>query len=303
MRISKIILIMAAGAFAAAAGLLTGCEYGFSSEEEKIDFILPVWEEAYLELSRWKICARSADYETDFYLPAKSRGFSFTAKRNLPFCVTAAPLTLLSDGTETSFFKPAGAVYPYSAGGDFYSGTSECLLTWEAGFTASTMQKIINSKKQSGISSQAVNAFLMEFNWKKMQEKISQNIFDSISSFENQAGETKPKFYNPWQIDSFTLLDNLTFAVFESRYLNTNYIFSVTKETAQVPAGSQCLSSFIPENQIVQKYGALALKKKTPQAWLLDNTYALTLTATSAKNVSAGLTYMPILIEDYEHPE
>ena len=302
-----------------AGGLLTGCQNGIFSDDEKIDFMLPSWPQDYPQLSRWQITVLAADWEKEFYLQSGAESFSLEVQRNKPLCLTAAPLTLLADAggeggtaspataapapSESRFFKPAGTVYPCSAAGDFYSDTLQCPLTWEEGFTAATMQKIIKSRKQTGISSQNLNAFLMEFNWKKMSEKIRKNIADSIASFENPDSAAKPKFYNPWQIDSSTLLDNLTFAIFEAKYLNTTYIFTVTKEAAKIPAGSQCYSSFIPENQLVEKYGVLTLKKKTPQTYLLDKTYAVTLTATSAKNVSADFTYMPILIEDYEHPE
>lgn len=297
------------------SGILTGCQNEFFSDDEKIDFTLPSWPSDYPPLSRWQITLLAADFEKEFYLPAEAKNFSLELKRNEPVCLTASPLTLLSDRQavssgnsansrpETNFFKPAGSIYPYSAGGNVYSGNAECPLTWEEGFTAAVMQKIIRSSRKDGNSSQKIKSFLMEFNWKKMNEKIQKNISDSIMSFENPDEKSKAKFYNPWQIDSSTLLDNLSFAVFESKYLNTIYIFTISKESAKIPAEAQIFSSFIPENQILQKYGFLTLKKKTPQSYLLDNTYAISLIATSAKNVSAALTYMPILIEDYEHPE
>ena len=273
------------------AALFAGCQNPLISDEEKVEFILPDWNESELpKLSRWKICVCSADYEKSYYLGAGKKSVLLDVNRNEPVCITAEPLTFLKDGSEVNFFKPAGALYPYGAEGDFYSGKLKCPLTWEAGFTAFTMQKIIKSKKETGIGSAELKTFLMQFNWKKMQNKINQNIADSM-------------FYNPWQIDLFTLLDNLTFAIFEAKYLNTTYIFRVEKEAAQIPAEAECLSSFIPENQIIKNYGLLALKKKTPQSFLIDNTYAVTLSASSAKKVSADFTYMPILIDDYEYSD
>ena len=280
------------------AFLFLSCQNSLISEEEKVEFILPVWEELLPKLSRWKISAASADFEKDFFLDGGEKAFLFTVNRNEPFCLTAGPLTLLSDGSEVNFFKPAGALYPYFAEGD--ASSLHCVLTWEAGFTAEAMQKIISSKKETGLSSDAVKTFLMQFNWKKLQEKINQNIAASILSFES---DSKTKFYNPWQLDSFTLLDNLSFAIFDSKYLNNSYIFTVELELLRIPQDKTLLSSFLPENQILQKYRYLTLKKKTPQIYMMDNTYALTLSASSAKKVSADLTYMPILIEDYEHSD
>lgn len=296
------------------AGIL-GCQNlgGIGDDKEKVSFVLPEWnaeEESgkcsYPQLLEWKICVRSADFEDDFVLPQDERNFSFTVNKNEPFCVTATPVTTLSDGTKSCFFKPAGVVYPYSARCSFYSASVECPLTWEEGFSAFSMQKIINSKKETGISEQALKSFLMSFNWKKLQEKIEKNIFDSIQSFEQDDEDASPKFYNPWQIDSLTLLDNLSFAIFEAKYLNTTYILSVQKQTAKIPLSAECLSSFILENQIIKKYGIITLKKKVPQTFIINNTYAVTLTATSAKKVSATITYMPIHIEEtdnYEHSE
>ena len=280
------------------AFLFSSCQNSLISDEEKVEFILPVWEEALPKLSRWKISAASAAFEKDFFLGGEEKSVTFTLSRNEAFCLTAAPLTLLSDGSEVNFFKPAGALYPYFTEGD--TSSLHCVLTWESGFTADAMQKIISSKKETGLSSDAVKTFLMQFNLKKLQEKINQNIAASILSFES---ESRPKFYNPWQLDSFTLLDNLSFAIFDSKYLNNSYIFTVELELLRIPQDKTLLSSFLPENQIIQKYRYLTLKKKTPQIYIMENTYALTLSASSAKKVSAGLTYMPILIEDYEHSD
>ncbi len=311
MRILKKILMIISWAVVLE---FTGCQNDILSDEEKVDFSLPSWPDAYPTLSRWQITLLAADFEKEFYLPSGAKNFSIQLKKNEPVCVSANPVTLLqnidagekpesSQAAEAKFFKPAGTVYPYCSRGDFYSGNTECFLTWEEGFTAATMQKIIRSQRESGISRNKLKSFLMEFNWKKMNEKIQANIADSISTFENPAENTKARFYNPWQIDSANLLDNLTFAIFDSKYLNTSYIFTVSKESAKIPAQAEIFSSFIPENQILQKYGLLTLKKKRPQSYLLDKTYAVTLNAASAKNVSATFTYMPILIEDYEHPE
>lgn len=286
------------------AALFAGCQNSLISEEEKVEFILPDSNESELSmLSRWKICVCSADYEKEYYLGAGEKSVLVEVNRNEPVCFTAAPLTYLKDGSEVSFFKPAGAVYPYGSEGDFYSGKLKCPLTWESGFTAYVMQKIIKSKKETGIGTEELKSFLMQFNWKKMQDKINQNIADSILDFKNHDSEVNLKFYNPWQIDLFTLLDNLSFAIFEAKYLNTTYIFSVEKEIAQIPSEAECLSSFIPENQIIKNYKVLALKKKIPQSFLIDNTYAVTLSASSAKKVSAEFTYMPILIDDYEYSD
>ena len=281
----------------------TGCHNDIFSNDEKIDFMLPSWPEDYPALSRWQIIVCAADFEDAFYLPSKTGNFSLEISPNQALSVTATPIIFLIDGRESSFFKPAGTIYPYSADGDFYSGNLHCQLNWEDGFTAATMQKIIKSRKASGISSQNLKSFLIKFNWKKMSEKIKKNITDSISTFESSGEPEKGKFYNPWQIDSSILLENLTSGAFDSKYLNTTYIFTVSKESAKIPEGREIFASFIPENQILQKYQLLTLKKKTPQSYLLDRTYAVTLNAASAKNVSATFTYMPILIEDYEHPE
>ena len=279
--------------------LLPACKSDLESDEEKIEVILPSWDyltnsaAPYPPLSRWKIKVSTAQKVSSFYLPAQSSSFTITPKVNSPLSITACPITLLSDGSETQFFKPAGAVYPHSL--EVNDDCSSLCLTlfWEEGFTADIIEKLIEGKNLSGTSASEMEKFLMEFNWKKFQQKI-------ISNGEKSSEDSK--FYNPWQIDTSTLLDNLSFATFDSNYQKTKYIYSVNLESINLPQ-SKILSSYIPENDIIEKLGLIFLKKKTPQTFLIDNTYGARLTATSSKKVSADYTYMPIYIEDYAHSE
>ena len=269
--------------------VFTSCDNLFDFETESVSFILPEWESDYPSLSRWIISVRSAQIRQDYYLDSGSEKITMTVSRNEPLCICASPVTLLSDNSETQFFKMAGGLYPYS--GDTAS------VTWEGGFTSYIMKKIIDSADENQISKEELKSFLLEFNWKKMNEKISENIYDSLSG----------KFYNPWQIDEETLLLNLSNAGFDSDFLNTKYVYTISEEVLQncgitVTLEEDFLSSFIPQNKIIKENGTISLKKNQIETFMISNTSALNLTATSAKKVSASVTYMPIIVDEYEYP-
>ena len=58
------------------------------------------------------------------------------------------------------------------------------------------------------------------------------------------------------------------------------------------------MSSFVPENQIIQKYGTISLTKDKASLFSLDNLYGVIFTGTSAKNVSIEYVFLPIFIND-----
>lgn len=281
------------------------CRNNFDFESEAIDFYLPSWppeEQAdseiisYPELYGWQISIRSYEYSEDYFLPAEIQKISLKVSRNEAACICAGPVTLLSDGGKCQFFKMAGGIYPFFAEGKTDSDSFSVRLNWESGFTSYIMKSLADSAAENNLSREALKVFFKEFNWKKMNEKIIANI--------SASGE---KFYNPWQFDREALLENLSQGLFDSDLLNTKYIFSFSEEGLEncgiaVTFEGDFLSSFIPQNQIIRKSCKIVLKKKTCESFLISNLYSLNLTASSAKNVSASLTYMPILIDEYEYP-
>lgn len=262
-------------------------------------------ENTYPRLSRWLIQIEAQNISESYYVgPTWPLQFSLELPINQPAAITATPVTLINDTNfETAFFKPAGTIYPYN----WDNGLLQ--MTWENGFTASIMQSIFRSSLETEISRYDINNFISCINWKKFSNTILDYTQKSKETFIKK-DETSPKFYNPWQLDRELLLENLTNRIFSSDYLKTKYIISVEQSSLNLPENTICLSSYIPENQIIDEYKSLSLKKNVPQNFMLienqknettQNEYNLQLICTSAKKVSLEVLYLPILIDEYEY--
>ena len=285
--------------------IFLSCQNDFDLESEKADFYLPQWPPesnsadegiSYPGLYGWQLSIRSFERSEDFFIAADKKKITVEVRRNEALCLCASPVTLLSDGSKCQFFKMAGGLYPFFAEGDGCDGNLKVSLSWEGGFTSCIMKRIVDSAAENNLSKESLKSFLKEFNWKKMNEKILSN---SSASSE--------KFYNPWHIEQQLLLENLSQGLFDSDYLNTKYIFSLSEEPVEsagqtVDFNDDFLSSYIPQNQAIKETGLIVLKKNTRESFLVSNLYSLDLTASSAKKVSASLTYMPILIDEYGYP-
>lgn len=274
---------------------ISGCSNNHVFDEEEIVISLPSWppENAslsdYPQLSRWKITVASADQNDCFYVYPSSydktqdkpqtEPLHFTVKKNQPFCITAKPITLIEESKESAYFYAAGYLYP------FHVDSNGFLLeeaTWEQGFLADTMCKIIFSKKETGISNERLNKFLKSFNWKKAEESI----------------ESKIPELNPWLIDSTRLLENLCYGNFKSSYLNVTGTFTYNLSTIFPNEEIKYLSPFIPENEILCSNPQIKLKKNVPTLLSDGKTKAAIICCTSAKKMSLEFIYMPIYIED-----
>ena len=110
--------------------------------EEELEITLPEWppkdsfEGKYPPLSRWLIKIISAENSRQIYTSEKN--FTIHIKKNRPMCLTAYPITLLQDGNECRYFKPAGFIYP--AQNDILSKKPSA--SWEQGFLADIMQQL-----------------------------------------------------------------------------------------------------------------------------------------------------------------
>lgn len=270
---------------------LFSCHYILDiSNSETLLVKLPEWPPAntititYPEISRWKVSIESSSQSVSFF--TDSSEFYYEFLKNKPVCITAQPITLLLDKSESMYFNPSGYIYPYAS-----ISNAQIQLTWEDGFLADIMHRIICSKKETGISTARLENFLMSFNWEKAQATINKKITDSMEISDKS-------FFNPWNIDSSTLLDNLCFGNFKSTLFNISggYNFSLSSlctESTFIP-----VSSFIPENRTLHEKNLIYLKKNKP-FYIGDGFQTgIIFTCKSAKNVSKEYLHMPILIED-----
>lgn len=272
--------------------ITTSCSQIFISDEEIITIPLPQWpsansESKYPELSRWLLKCGSSTFFSSQYLSPQTKMISFTVKKNQPFCATLLPITKLSQNENTfevSYFHSAGYIYPYK--------NSIQGFTWEQGYLADIMLKIIKSKDETGLTNENINTFLSSFNWKKAQETIE----NKINEKDNE------KFYNPWLIETSTLLENLSYGYFKSTYLNNTSCYSINVQT--LFPDTNCsnhffpLSPFIPENKKLIETNQITIKKNIPTLLSDGKTGGALITIHSIKNISKEIVIMPIYIED-----
>lgn len=270
--------------FALIPGLSACALASESPAEESICLSLPDWPPedsftaSYPRLSRWHICIKGGEEEQSFYTTDKS--ICLSVKKNRPFCLLAQPLTLLSDGSECAFFKPAGFLYPFSISRD----EQENQITWEAGFLADIMESIFCEGLANSLSPADIEYLVSSFNWKKAQEAINKRI-----------SESDKLFYNPWLLPKAQILDGISSLSFKSTLLNASG--SIGLDTSILPPGI-FLSSFIPENGFLSQKNQLTLLKNTPLLIGDGQKYGIFITWKSSKNISLEFIFLPIYIED-----
>ncbi|MCQ2591472.1 MAG: hypothetical protein MJ188_01700 [Treponema sp.] len=77
--------------------------------------------------------------------------------------------------------------------------------------------------------------------------------------------------------------------------IDTNALFANNASTVTNASPSpHILSSFIPENPVIQKYNCFTLQKNKKSVFLVENTNLLLLKGSSAKNLSKDYLFLPI---------
>lgn len=241
---------------------------------------------------------------------------SLEVAKNKPLSITATPITLNKNNQPVEFFKCAGAIYPQNYEvvknkGKFWQGNKgNVQMSWENGFSAQLMQTLYDSAAQSSYYEQMIQDFIAGFNWKKMQQYIQGQIdsFEenmqaemNIQTNANTQATSLPLFYNPWLLDMQTVLEKIAMQGFTATALNLKNSFQISLKDKLYRENSESIaviSSFVPENQIIQKYGTISLAKDKASLFSLDNLYGAIFTGTSAKNVSIEYVFLPIFIND-----
>ena len=255
--------------------------------EENLLIYLPEWppvadgtetSPAYPPLSRWLIQITGAEFQNRYYTTGAS--VSVNIKKNRPFCITAQPITILQDGSETLYFKPAGYFYPASEQNN---------ITWEQGYLAQIMQKMFLNCIEEYMPPVDIEYHVSTFNWKKAQETIQKKL-DSSSTL----------FYNPWLISESKLLQSITSHSFKATLLNATgcAALPVTTLTQSSAEPAFFLSSFIPENFSLNQKNQFTVMKNSPIIIGDGSKYGYFVTYKTTKNISLEFIYLPIYIED-----
>ncbi len=266
--------------------------------------MLPSWppedsfSENYPQLSRWEITLTGADFQESFY--TKDKYTSIRIKKNRPFCMLAQPLTLLENGKECAYFKPAGFLYPWNPEGSNSA-------SWEQGFLADIMTRFFRDAVENCMQSGDTAWVVSTFNWKKAQERIEKKISESKETTENPE-EKKTSFYNPWLIPAAPILENISASQFKSSLLNMTACHSVSTEFLESKYISESnsvktqilplLSSFIPENSSLSQSKQLTVRKGEQILISSGKKYGILITFQSSKKLSLAFIFLPIYIED-----
>ncbi len=281
---------------------LSGCSFSPKiEEEEEITINLPAWppndsfSEKYPELSRWEISISGINFQDSFY--TKDKITRIRVKKNSPFSLTAQPLTLLENGKECAYFKPAGFIYPWSS-------EKANDAKWEEGFLANIMSLFFRDAKESCMKGKDTAWIASTFNWKKAQETIDKKINES----KEIAEDPENKFYNPWLIPASPILENISVSQFKASLLNMTACYAVSTQTieskilteeASVDLQEQpLLSSFIPENSCLAQKKQFTVKKGEQILISSGKKYGILITFQSSKKLSLAFIFLPIYIED-----
>ena len=246
---------------------------------------LPVWppedsfSSSYPPLSRWHIEIIGGEIRESFY--TNKEKITVKVKKNRPFCLLAEPITLLQDGNECSYFKPAGFIYPAA-----YRQTESASnrATWEQGFPAHLIKTLFNEGLAENLSPVEIEYLVSTFNWKKAIETIDKKL-----NSENQLS------YNPWLLSTAPLLEGIISQSFRTSLLNISACAAVKQ--SDLPEGI-FLSSFIPENLSLSQKNQFTVPKNTPFLIGDGQKYGILITYKTAKNISLAFIYLPIYIED-----
>lgn len=258
------------------------------AQTELVEFVFPTWPPEcwkgssetsvpYPDLSRWFVQIINAEGISSFYTQESS--VPVELKKNVACAVLVTPITLNSQQQETAFFHPCGSMYPF----EYNEGRQQ--LTWAAGFSASIFKRLYESKKETGITAEHMEQFLQGFNWKKFQTAIEEKAVKSSS-------------YNPWLVDSYALLDSLSYGSFKQNLLDTKNLAPLTFSSLGIAYEDSLLSPYIPENAAMRETGKISVKKGEPTLLNYDTDYVVIILYTSAKNVSLEYVFMPIFLEE-----
>ena len=246
-----------------------------NSKHENITLELPKWPEYLPELCSWKIelCDTNGTSTREISTPTQSNSLKIKVEKNKPLCITAQPIVKQTENKQSSFFKCAGAIYPYTN-----DNQSKLELTWEGGYAATLAKSIINSGKKADYSDYYIDEILMQFNWPR---------FVSLTPF------------NPWLLDSQQILEGITNNKFTATKLKVS-------GTISVPLDFPVFSSYVPENEAIitsaeKNQYFVTIKKNQQIVFALNEenfSKGVLIYGSSAKKISLEFISLPIYIEE-----
>ena len=263
------------------AAVLCGCSllqdagnHLVDSKNQTISLELPSWPDYLPKLSGWKICL----YEAGSSRTVEADNLKIKVPRNRPCCIIAQPLVKAPQNQQSSFFKCAGALYPYAGDGDGQKASLS--LSWTGGYAAFLMKSIFVSGLQAGYSAEYTQELVSKFNWERL-----------LQTLEQKNGE------NPWLLDTQQVLEGISLHNFTANKLKSSGIINAIV-TCPV------FSSYIPENEKIRQQNGLnehcvSIKSGQKSLFALDDgqfSTGILIYGTSVKNISLEFISLPIYI-------
>lgn len=285
--------------------ICTSCKNSFLDVQNKLEKVcvkLPSWPSDLPELCFWRVelgfCGEcnvpkikaeqelvKSSNKISFCIFPDSDSFNqkffLNVEKNFPVCIKVFPVTVVSDNQNTSFFKPAGNIYPYSY------DDGNIVLDWTSGYGAAVMDSMIFASKKSGYSDSYIRDFLSKFNWEKLLEILNQKSESAIDNFFTEETFNSAVCYNPWLLDYEQVLEQIAYENFSAAKLNLSGVYSSEFDISLV-------SSFVPENEIIKEFNRVTIKKDYVNLFSFLQSYAVIITGSSEKNMSLEFISMPI---------
>lgn len=252
------------------------CQLSPKSQVKTFSCSLPSWPPEqefclYPELAYWIIETPSSSFRTT------DQKVLIEHTKSSPFYLLAYPVTKTQEGNLTQFFKPAGLVYPYE----------QDKLTWENGYAAEVMKTLW---KGSQDCEKDKAEFLLKFNWKRFMEIVQSKIEESFE-WEDERG-----CYNPWTIPVGKIAELIASKKFYATVLNIP-VTSYSTLHLNNEMEKYIVSSFVPENKVLQKKYQVCLSSQNINLFSIYNTFGVIIYGVKGEKNSLKLINLPIIKE------
>lgn len=151
--------------------------------QETVEIHLPAYPvETHPPLAGWKLAYLQGGQQKTEILSASTASVHLSLDKNQPTAVLFYPLTQLQSQS-TSFFRPAGCIYPYNRE-----------ASWPEGFTAEILFQLAKSMSLEELTASPVS----RFNWPRLTQqadKLAQKAMD------------KDTVFSPWFLQAGLLKD------------------------------------------------------------------------------------------------
>ena len=139
------------------------------------------------------------------------------------------------------------------------------------------LQTLIKGSDDFGTESK--DTYLASFNWERL-----------LSVLETRSQEESSVFFNPWLLDTQSVLEGIAYHSFNANKLKMTGVFNA-------PMEFKLFSSYVPENVrclAVETLGNVTLRKKQATLFALSGSQGLIIYGSSEKNISLEVISMPI---------